>query len=189
MTTHQPILVGIREAAERLSLSHSTVSRYVKRYPHLKRGGSDARPLVDLVEFKQHRGENINVEVVASTDPELPVAGDNSPPAQTSPQGPNYNVEKARREAANATKAELELADRLNQVVPRDEVESGGFEVGHALREALERRNQDLAERLALMDDPAEIVTLLEQDDRRLLLAFAEHLASIGDDADDVAAA
>lgn len=65
MTTHQAPLLGIREAAKAIGVSHITVSRYLQRYPELNHG-TEARPLVKLEELRWHRRENIDVETPAA---------------------------------------------------------------------------------------------------------------------------
>ncbi len=195
MTTHQSPLLGINDAARALELSHSTVSRYVKRYPELDHGNG-GRPLVDVAELRQHRIDNLNVgQVEEAVRPAAPalrqtVAGTPAP-AEPNGSGPAaiYNSERARREAANATKAELELAEKLGQVTSIQEVETAVFEAGQLLRDSLETRNMQLAERLARMDDPLAIQALLDEQDLTLLKDFASGLAGASGIGEDDAAA
>lgn len=186
-------VLGIRDAADVIGVSHSTVSRYLKRYPDLNRGTA-GRPLVDVDEYRLHRGENIHVPASGDAPtpavPAVPADPASASAADADADVPSYNKEKARREKANATTAELNLAERLGKVVPRDEVEATIFEAGQALRDAMERRSHELSERLAVMNDPAAIAALLEQEDRKLLKEFLENLqAAVADESDDAAAA
>ncbi len=87
-----------------------------------------------------------------------------------------YARAKAARQATLAREAQLRLDEKLGRTVSRRRVEGAAAEAGQTLREGLEARNRDLAERLAALDDPREIRALLDEEDRRLLARAADVL-------------
>src|SRR3989338_7140757 len=54
-------IVSGGEAAKRLGINRSTLTRYLKTYPELNRSRVDGKIAVDLDELAQHRGENVNL--------------------------------------------------------------------------------------------------------------------------------
>lgn len=170
-------LVGVRAAADQLKLSPSTVSRYLTQFPELNRGESDARPLVNVEELREHRKLNVNPAKAGNHagllfDPERP------PPASVTrlTTDPAARSARTRREETQAINAELDLHERLKTLVALRDVEDALFEAGRTITDSLRLRNQDIAATLAGMTDAREIAAYLDQEDRKLLQRLADEL-------------
>lgn len=176
-------LLGVREAARELGLNASTVSRYLARNPELNRG-TDARPLVDVAELRDHRAGNVNFAMSGNhvgrllDDPDDD--GEAVAPAPSgerrSPARGTYSQAKAARETIQARTAQLVLEEKLRAIVSRSAVEDAAFEAGQLLQAELAARNKVLAERLATTDDPRAIRAMLDDEDRKLLDRLANAL-------------
>ncbi len=178
--------LGVREAARRLGLAHTTVGRYVRSHPELNHG-SQVRPRVDLDELRRHRAANLNpaprgrkaAKLIAEGDPDsvVLVDGETPPPAAIrSAAPPNYSVSKAAREAVLADRAQIDLDEKRGLLVPISEIQDAVFEAGRTLQRDLLELAGQLAERIAAMDDSREIAALLESELRRVLATMAASL-------------
>ena len=142
--------------------------------------------MVDLAELREHRAEHVDAARVGSHAGLLLGQGDgingangHAPPAPDQAGGPpTYADSKAAREAVLATKAQLDLDERLGALLVRSEVEAACEEVGQMLRRELLDLAPRLAEKIAVMDDRHEIAALLDAEFRALLKRVATELAS-----------
>lgn len=83
--------------------------------------------------------------------------------------GPNYSIERARREAAQAEMAEMDLERRRGESLGRQAVEEAAFSVfGRATARIFERW-PEVAPDLARMTDPALIADRLADETRRAM--------------------
>ena len=208
-------LVGVREAAVDIGVAHSSLSRYLTKYPQLRRGKQGRKVLVDVVELKRHRDENYSIsgEGIGEAPPsgQLPLET-TTPTAQPTPakeesQGPGPALKhreldaKTRSAESAALKAEIELARTQEETVARVEVEEAVMDAAAVLQSRLLGRNRELADRLAGMTDAREIAAFLDREDRRMLTAWSDRMAQLADadpadlvdsdgstDTDDVAA-
>ncbi len=143
-------------AAEALGINRSSLKRYLDRYPELM--GEDGK--VDLDRVRQHRADNPDVVDAARKVEEHKVAR---------PKADGRRMEtKSRLDEAKAQQAELDLAERLGQVVDPGEMLDAVAEAGNFLRERLINVDFVLAERLASEIDPRQIRALLQQERRDL---------------------
>lgn len=172
-------LLGIRAAAAALEVNASTVSRYLRRYPELNRG-SDARPLINVVELRRHRAENVNIAMagnhagVPAATPQNSDAAEPETPLPPEKQDHSYSRARAAREAINARRAKIELDQILGAVTPTDEVNDAVFAANQVLQDGLLNIRRELAERLVGMTDVREIEALLRQEHRAVLEGFAQ---------------
>jgi len=74
----------------------------------------------------------------------------------------SYAQYRARREKALARRAELELEEKIGSLVPVSEVQQAGFESARKVRDLLIAIPERVAAVLAAIDEPAEILTVLE---------------------------
>jgi hypothetical protein len=170
-------LMGVRDAARELGVSHSTISRYLGRYGELNHG-APGHPLVNLEELRGHRDENITVrmeaERVAAAEPDQ-----GEPRSLDSDAPPPLPRTKARHAALLLRAAERDEELANGSLVPRTEVEAGAYEAGRVLQEKLAARNRLLAERFATMNDPAVIAALMDESDRELLEGFSSAMEKL----------
>lgn len=185
--------LGIRAAARALNLSHSTVSRHVRAYPGLNHG-TDAQPMVDVEEFREHRAENINQARSGShagrlLGEEVKTEGIDAREDVTKPNGTDLTVlgsERLRDLSESADAKALKNAEKRRLLVPVSEVESGASDAAQAVQNALMGVGMELSERLAAMTEAREIAALIEAEHKKIL----ERLSMILDQmkASDVAA-
>ncbi len=178
-------LVGIRAAARALEINPSTVSRYLKDHPGLNLG-DESLPKVDVDALRHHRAQHVHpalrgikaAKALAAGGGEVtPAAGPiEAPPAATMAPGPNYAHAKAVRETVLAQRARVDLDEKRGLLVPRAEVEAAVYDAGLLLQRDLLELGPQLADRIATMDDPREIVEVLETEHRRILAALAASL-------------
>jgi len=176
LTHHAPAHhLSIREAARQLGFVHTTISRYVRRFPELNRG-SKGRPAVDLDELRRHREANVNPFRIGSHAGRL--FGENSGGGKGNKNGAGqaYAVSKAAREAILADRAQIDLDEKRGLLVPRAEVEDAVFESGLLLQRNLLHLCSQVAERLASMSVAREITEVLEGEVRKVLAELAASL-------------
>lgn len=90
-------------------------------------------------------------------------------PAHHLAAGPNYSVERARREAAQAALAEMDLERRRGESLSRDAVEEAAFSVFGRAMAKIGERWPEIAPDLARMTDPAAIADRLADETRRAM--------------------
>lgn len=175
-------LVTVTEAARRLGLNKSTVSRQLPRLGI----APDARGLFSFAALVAARDGGLNglkaPGAAGGITPALPLAP--SPGSQLT-----LAHAKAAETTANAQIKQLQLAERLKQVVDRAGVETAAKDAGTGLRLLLQQRNRDLAERVAALTDIDAIELLLDDADRKLLAELQAKLQALSTEADDAAAA
>lgn len=190
-------LVGITAAARGLGLDKATVSRYVRDHPGVNRQMIDGKPpLVDVDELREHRARTVD-ESKSGNRAGMPFGADMNAPfdvggaggaggdggdANGAPgamrRGQGGGLEY--RNAATADKAigaklkQLQLSEKMGQVVARAVVEMAAFEAGQKLQQELAIRNRQLAEQIAVMDNPREIARVLRESDIALLERVAD---------------
>lgn len=82
------------------------------------------------------------------------------------PSDNGYSAARARRELAEAERAEDELRKARGQLVAWEDVQRGGFEVARALRDALEAAVNPLAAEMAALRDASKCAEVLRQHNR-----------------------
>ncbi len=168
-------LAGVRGAARALSLSPSTVSRYLRDHPSLNLGDGK-HPKIDVAALKRHRLENTNPARRGSWAGRL--LGERSGKGKGDTTGPSYAASKAEREWILAQRARIDLDEKRGLLVPRREIEDAIYDGGVVFQRDLLELGPQLAERVASMDKPREIAALLETELRRVLATWASSLRS-----------
>jgi hypothetical protein len=87
--------------------------------------------------------------------------------------GSLYWDAKTRREVAEATKAELQLAEMEGSFVKRDSVERAAYETGRLLRDMILSVPSRLATELSAMTEPQEVELRLRDELRKVLADLA----------------
>jgi hypothetical protein len=100
----------------------------------------------------------------------------------------DFNTARTARDGYQARLAQIDLEERLGNLLDRAETVDAFFTLGTALREAMERRAPELAARLDGVADLNARTTLILEDDRRLLQAIVDEFTRRFVPADAVAA-
>lgn len=96
-------------------------------------------------------------------------AGGTEPPARV----PGYETSRARREAAEATVAEIKLAEMAGQYLVKSDVDSVVFEVARALRDGLMNCARRIAADVAPLTTADECEAIIDREHRTLLESMA----------------
>ena len=176
--------MGVREAARELGVNPSTVSRQL-RAGIIPNRGSERAPKVLLSEARAARERNLDQS--KQRGPESPLfasAGSVAPPedsvdepeapASTSRREIDYSRARTVREGYLAKSAQLDLEERLGNLLDRAETVDAFFTLGQSLREAMERRAPELAARLLGISDLNQLTAILAEEDRKLLQSIAD---------------
>lgn len=84
---------------------------------------------------------------------------------------------KRRREEAQASLAELQLAERRKELVPVAEVQAAGADIAEAVRQALAERVDRLARTVKGLTVADELIRAIAADDRLVMEAIARAVA------------
>ncbi|WP_319568365.1 hypothetical protein [Cohaesibacter marisflavi] len=144
--------ISITDAAKRLTkagdaVTRSTLSRYLDKHSDALPTKKDGRSnLVDYVVLRQHRKENIRIDVASASQamPQgegVPDAAAGAPPSgKSSSNFQGSRVDGASRKAqAEAELKEMDLAERRAQLTPTGEVDRAGRDAVALMRSAFER--------------------------------------------------
>ncbi|MGE5515094.1 MAG: hypothetical protein ACM31D_04660 [Bacteroidota bacterium] len=164
-------LVGVSQAAKALGIDKANVSRWIKKHPELNHRPAGGPPQLYVSELRQHRAGNLDevkaANAMAATQDEQPKA--------LAPAG-SRNEKRAELDDIRITRERLDLEERLGVICPVTQAEDAGLEIGAMLQEQLATRNIRLADTLARLADPKDVLAHLEADDTRLLKAL-DHAA------------
>lgn len=183
-------------AMQRPPVSKQAVSKRVKALVAAGRLATKAGPrgsvLINIVAF--------NRAVAEETDPAQALRNGRAPVEllfvdedvddEAAPIGitdASYHSSRAKREAYQAENARLNLAERLEELVKRDDAEARTMEVFRRARDRFLMLPTRIAERLAAAPDARAVKSLLSADIRKLLDGLADeldHLAEAGDEDD-----
>lgn len=160
--------VSQSEAARLLGVAQSSISRFIAANSDVPVKRND-RGRVETVEFnalRAARGESISVQDKAAEREAV-----QQPPAP----GVRGVVEATRRNVRDEL-AELDLAERKGEVLPRASVQSAIETAGLNFVQGLERRRQALATKLTGMTDRRAVELELKAADRQLMEALVRDL-------------
>jgi hypothetical protein len=106
--------------------------------------------------------------------------------SEASVKVPGYDSSRARREAAEAAKAELQLAEMAGKFLLKSDVDSAVFEIARALRDGVMNCGRRIAADVAPLTSADDCEAVIEREHRLLLEsmahAFGEKLGSdLGD--------
>lgn len=125
---------------------------------------------IDLIEGKIDP-EKADASVAATAHPAYTKK---EPAPSGSGQSGDYLRARTMKEVYGAQIQKLEYEKMLDKLVDRSNVEQEGFDAGHATRERLLFIPPRISDRLARMDDPAEIEDFLEAEIIETLEALTE---------------
>lgn len=91
---------------------------------------------------------------------------------------PGYDSSRARREAAEAEKAELQLAELAGKFLLKSDVEAVAFEVARALRDGLSNSAGRIAAEVASLTTVEECEEVIDREMAALLGSMAQSLES-----------
>jgi hypothetical protein len=98
----------------------------------------------------------------AQADPAVP------PPGAPAAPDTGYSSARARREMADAEKAEIETAKLRGAMVMREDVDRAGYEIARELRDAMESSVNSLGAELAAISSAEECVAVLRRHNRSI---------------------
>lgn len=155
-------LVSLSDCAKAIGKNKSTVSRQLGK-GLFRNWGTAEEPKVSIAEVKAARAAGINP------------AQQREKPAKAAVPASGYQHERAERERINRQRDELSLAEKLGQVLVRQEVEDDLETLGRSLRERLRQRAQTLLLELEQLPTlPAKVARLIEADEQLLADLTAE---------------
>ena len=148
-------------AAQELGINRSSLKRYLDQYPELL--SDDGK--VDLEQLRQHRADNPNVADAVRKVEQRQAA---RPKAADASGGRTHA--KSRLDETKAIQADLDLAERLNQVVDPGELVDAVSEAANYLRDKFLAVDPILCERLAAESDP-RVIRAIEREERERIMA------------------
>lgn len=102
----------------------------------------------------------------APASPGAPAAAQTS--VQASAPDTGYSTFRARREEAEAQRAEIEVAKLRGAMVMREDVDRAGYEIGRELRDAMESAVNPLGAELASLTTADDCIKVLRRHNRAL---------------------
>lgn len=165
-------LIGLRECARQVGVHHSTIVRQVARGIIPNRGTPEA-PKVYISEARAARERGLDLSQQRTEAP-MPEGVDHEP-AESVVDLAGFQSQRTRREAAQATLAEIELAERLGQLLDKQEVIDAFFQLAVDLRDGMERRAPVLAQATVGVADINSCIALIHEHDRKLLQQMSDH--------------
>jgi hypothetical protein len=91
-----------------------------------------------------------------------------APPANTPAPANGYTDARARRESADAERAEIEVQKMRRELVEAEDVDRAGFEIGRDLRDAMESSVNGLAAEVAAVTSADECADILRRHNRAI---------------------
>jgi hypothetical protein len=175
-----PNLISVAAWAKTLGISRQSA------HPHVKRLGI---PIVDgkidadyaTALYKKNTRQRVNENKHPPPDGKAPasgaadrvgIGGGDAPD-----EVPAYDVSRARREAAEATKAEIEAAKLADTFLDKADVDACMFEVARAMRDGLMNCARRIAADVASLTTADECEAVIETEHRTLLESMAHTLA------------
>ena len=153
-------------AAQALGINRSSLKRYLDQYPELL--GDDGK--VDLEQVRQHRADNPNVADAVRKVEQRQVV-------RSKPEAGRTGA-KSRLEEARAVEAEIDLAERLQQLVDPGDAVDAISEAANYLRDKFTTVDPILCERLASESDSRLIRSILEEENRKIMAEVQAKFAS-----------
>lgn len=100
--------------------------------------------------------------------------------AETLPKAPvpGYDSSRARREAAEAAKAELQLAEMAGKFLLKTDVEAAAYEVARSLRDGLNNSARRIAAEVAALTTSEECEEVIDREIAALLGSMSQSLSA-----------
>jgi len=174
--------ITITEAARRLNVNKSTVSRQVKKLDV----ATDGDDRIDFGDYLAKRQGGVNplmsrrADGIAmggeGTDANSPILEDAVPAGRAAPRAPSrqgtYNSASAALKVIQAEKAKLELDRERGLLIDKQMVADLLVSAARGLRDALQSMPGRLGAELAALDDPSQVRSILEREIERELKSF-----------------
>jgi hypothetical protein len=176
-------LVGVSEAARQIGVHKSTISRQLAAGIITNRGSKE-KPLVDVEEARRARDRGLdrskqrgpdsplfgNSSAIAPADEAEPDVDGHGAPMPAKPSGGlDYQKARTAREGYQARLAQIELEQKLGNLLDKGDVVDAFFTMGQRLREVLEQCRLELAARFG-----DAVGAALAEEFRKLQLGLAE---------------
>ncbi|BBK44136.1 hypothetical protein STVA_41560 [Allostella vacuolata] len=163
----QAPLVGVRAAAAALGLAPSTVSRQLAA-GIIPNRGSSAEPLVDVEEARAARADRLDHGKAKGTRTgELDIR----PPAPRRETTAGKRDQKLDQEIR---RLERENAEREKELLSRAATDRAFAELAGIVQRGLAERSRRLGARVTGRRDLAEVMTAIEDEDRKILEAMRD---------------
>lgn len=131
---------------------------------------------VELSTAAVHMPETAKTEPPAVANTAADTADENEP----EPQTPDYQKAKARKAAADASMAEMELAERAGHLFRAAEVLEVIADAATTFRVSLDARRAMMVSQLAVLSDERAVREFLEDQDEALLADLSARFSDIG---------
>lgn len=166
-------LMGVRQCAAALQpkVHASTISRQLGAGLFTNYGTTTA-PLLSLAEVTQARAEHLN----PAQQRQSPRRGGRKP-------DDGYHSARASKEQTAAKIAELDLAERMGQLLPRDQVEDAFADMGRKTREAMTQMARRVMSEIEQAEGTEAKIAVLTQAIEGRLTALATEFDARGDTA------
>lgn len=175
-----PNLTTIAEWAKAVNISRQSAYEAVKRCEiPVTDGKVDADYATHL--YSKNTRQRVNGSrpdpLAIEAQPGTPAGVGGTGGKEPKPAGiPGYDSSRARREAAEATIAEIKLAEQAGKFLVKTDVDSAVFEVARALRDGLTNCARRIAADVAPLTSPDECEAVIDREHRELLESLAHAL-------------
>jgi len=176
-----PNLTTIAEWAETVGISRQSGYEAVKRCEiPVTDGKVDPEYATHL--YKKNTRQRANGNRPASSaggaQPAGPAGVGGAGGAETPPkaQVPGYDSSRARREAAEAAKAELQLAEMAGKFLLKTDVEAAAFEIARSLRDGLNNSARRIAAEVASLTTTEQCEEVIDREITALLGSMSQSL-------------
>lgn len=174
-----PNLTTVAAWAKTLGISRQSAHEAVKRcgIPVLdKKIDADYATALYKKNTRQRVNENKHPQVPPKGSTAAAAGGFGMGGGDLADDVPPYDVSRARREAAEATKAEIQAAELADTFLDKADVDSCMFEVARALRDALMNCGRRIAADVASLATADECEEVIEREHRAFLETMVQSL-------------
>lgn len=170
-----PNLTTIAEWAQKVGISRQSAYEAVKRCEiPVTDGKVDADYATHLYRANtRQRANGSRPDPVASGS--LPAGAVGTGGMEPS-KVPGYDTSRARREAAEAAKAELQLAELAGRFLLKSDVEAVAFEIARSLRDGLSNSARRIAAEVAALDTTEACEEVIDRELSALLASMTQSL-------------
>lgn len=167
-----PTLTTIAKWAESIGISRQQGYEAVKRC-EIPVADGKVDPEYAGILYARHTRPRANGKRMSAAAPAAAPAGPAAPPADQSGMVPSYDSSRARREAAEASLAEMKEAEMSGKYLLKADVDSAIFEIARALRDGLTNCARRIAADVAGLGLAADCENVIDREHRALLANMA----------------
>lgn len=178
-----PNLTTIAEWAETVGISRQSAYDAVKRCEiPVTEGKVDPEYATHL--YRKNTRQRANGNRPASlANGAQPVTPAGAGGAESASKVPGYDTSRARREAAEAAKAELQLAELAGKFLLKSDVEAAAYEIARSLRDGLSNSARRIAAEVAALTTTEACEEVIDREIAALLGSMSQSLnADLGVD-------